>query len=80
MDYFAWLERAIQAIPVKAPMDEPFLLKSLFDDFEWERLSQSERRRFGAIFASEVKEFRISSIRRTEDAKNGSAQYIRIGE
>ena len=80
MDCFAWVERAKLAIIEKAPFNEPFLLKSLFEDFEWERLTPSERREFGSIFATEVRESRIRSFIRTDDAKNGSAQYIRIGE
>lgn len=74
------MERAKQAIPEKVPINEPFLLKRIFEVFEWNRLSPNERRRFGAIFANEVKESRINGIQRTDDAKNGSAQYIRIGE
>ncbi len=76
MDYDTWTKKALKQIEKIEP-NAPFILKNLFEGYEWEALTAGERRLFGIHFSNEVKDGRIKNIEKIEKRQNNSAQYVK---
>lgn len=69
--------RARAYIETDVAPNQRFECKSLFHSYEWERLSNGEKRGFGIYFANEVKEGRVPGVIKTQEAKNKHNLYCK---
>lgn len=78
MDYIQWLEKAKKIIETDIEYYKVFELKSLFPLHEWEKLKNGEKRTFGRLFSTEVREGRIQTVIRVGEGKSKHNLYKKI--
>lgn len=57
------------------PKKKQFVLKELFEGYEWESIPKGERIIFGKIFKNQVLEGKIKDVRFVERKKNNHSKY-----
>ncbi len=77
MDYEKMMAKATKTIETKIAPNEKFEVKSLFPDYEWERLSKGDRVSFGRYFSTAVNDGRFPSIVRFGEGKTHHNRYIK---
>lgn len=74
MDINKILEQAIQEISYIS-VEEQFMLKDLFKGYEWNRITQGERRKLGMLFFNYVES--QSRIEVTENTKGQKIYFLK---
>lgn len=77
MDYEKWIKKANSIIESKIEYNRPFELKSLFPEYEWNRLSKGERSALGRFFSAEVGEGKVKGVSRWKEGKNKHNRYVK---
>ena len=54
-----------------------FVLKDLFDGYEWKSLSVGERTSFGRVFKNAVLNHQINNVKYAGKLSNNSAYYVK---
>ena len=77
MDYEHWLQRALDSIE-RTEESTIFVLKALFQGFEWESLAKGDRLQFGKYFKTKVMTGKVPNVQYIGKAQNNSAQYMKV--
>jgi len=78
MNYAEWMQKAQLVISTELKSGNEFELKSLFKQFEWDILSNTEKRSFGKYFSNEVKDGRVENVILNGNTRSKHNKYKKL--
>lgn len=78
MNYAEWMQQAQLVITTELKSGNEFELKSLFKQFEWDILSNAEKRSFGRYFSNEVEEGRVENVIHNGTTRSKHNKYKKL--